>query len=216
MTGSKMFFKQIRSGGDRNFAYIIASIKIKEAAVVDPSPDATAVLDIVKRENLKIKYLINTHSHYDHSGSNKDIIKAAENNEITFINCCTVSSPEDWGQLYLQDLAVDIIKTPGHTPDSICIKAGSNLVTGDTLFVGKVGGTYSRDDAAAEFESLKKLMSLPDKIEVWPGHDYGVMLHSTIGYEKANNPFIKRLSSFDDFVWLKNNWAQYKIEHGIK
>jgi len=59
-------------------------------------------------------------------------------------------------------------------------------------------------------------MLLPDETEVWPGHDYGVMPHSTICYEKANNPFIKRLENFSDFLWLKQNWAQYKAEHGIK
>lgn len=211
-----MIFEQIKSGGDRNFAYIIASGKTKEAAVIDPSPDASAVLDIIKRENLKIKYLINTHSHYDHSSGNDDIRKAAGDKEITYINCCGNTPADDRGRFYLQDLAVEIIKTPGHTPDSICVKAGDKIVTGDTLFVGKVGGTYSEDDAVSEFESLKKLMLLPDETEVWPGHDYGVMPHSTIGYEKANNPFIKRLGSFSDFLWLKQNWTQYKAEHGIK
>ncbi|MBM3701255.1 MAG: MBL fold metallo-hydrolase [Actinobacteria bacterium] len=211
-----MFFKQVKSGGDRNFAYIIASGKTKEAAVIDPSPDAWGVLDIIKRENLKIKYLINTHSHYDHSSGNEDIKKLAGAENINYINCYGSTLKENKVQLHIHDLVVEAIKTPGHTPDSICIKAGDKIVTGDTLFVGKVGGTYSEDDARDEFESLKKLMELPEETEVWPGHDYGVMPHSTIVYEKANNPFIKRLGSFSDFLWLKQNWAQYKIEHGIK
>ncbi len=111
---------------------------------------------------------------------------------------------------------LEIITAPGHTPDSICIKAGTNLVTGDTLFVGKVGGTYSIEDAVAEFESLKKIMSLPPETEIWPGHNYGVKPHSTVAYELENNPFILRLADFDSFLWLKQNWADYKAEHGIK
>ena len=211
-----MFFKQVKAGGDRNFAYIIASGNIKEVAVIDPSPDASGVLAIIKKENLKVKYLINTHSHYDHSSGNDDIKKASGNEEITYINCYKNATAGDSRGFNIGDLPLEIILTPGHTPDSICIKAGNKLVTGDTLFVGKVGGTYSKDDAASEFESLKKLMELPDETEVWPGHDYGVMPHSTIGYEKKNNPFIKRLGNFSDFLWLKTNWAQYKVEHGIK
>ena len=79
-----------------------------------------------------------------------------------------------------------------------------------------MGGTYGRQDAAEEFESLKKLMVLDPETEVWPGHDYGIKPHSTIGEELTENPFIKRLDNFEDFLWLKENWAQYKIEHGIK
>lgn len=97
----------------------------------------------------------------------------------------------------------------------MCIKAENKLITGDTLFVGKVGGTYTEEDAGAEFESLKKLMLLHPETEVWPGHNYGVKPNSTIGYELQNNPFIKRLNSFEDFLWLKQNWAEYKLEHGI-
>ena len=118
--------------------------------------------------------------------------------------------------LDLGDLKIQVLLTPGHTPDSICIKAGDRLVTGDTLFVGKVGGTYGADDAREEFFSLKKLMSLPPETTVWPGHDYGVRPHSTIGDELKNNPFITRLNDFDDFLWLKQNWAEYKKEHNIK
>ncbi|MCK5222789.1 MAG: MBL fold metallo-hydrolase, partial [Candidatus Aminicenantes bacterium] len=111
---------------------------------------------------------------------------------------------------------VEFIHTPGHTPDSVCIKAGDNLITGDTLFVGKVGGTYSEEEAKEEFMSLAKLISLPGHIKVWPGHNYGTAPSSTIMNEKETNPFIQRLKNFNDFLWLKQNWAVYKVEHGIK
>ena len=88
-------------------------------------------------------------------------------------------------------------------------------MTGDTLFVGKVGGTSTREQALVEFESLKKLMALSPDIHVWPGHNYGVRPTSTIGEELESNPFILRLNNFDDFFWLKQNWAAYKLEHGI-
>ena len=81
--------------------------------------------------------------------------------------------------------------------------------------MGKVGGTYGEEDARTEFESLKKLMILPPDTEVWPGHNYGEKPSSTIGFELKNNPFIKRLNEFSEFLWLKQNWSKYKQEHGI-
>ena len=118
-------------------------------------------------------------------------------------------------------MKLQIIHTPGHTGDSLCVLAEGpgavgKLVTGDTLFVGKVGGTGFGDDARAEYDSLHdKLMILSDDVEVWPGHNYGVEPSSTIGNERKTNPFLLR-ESFEDFVDLKRNWLQYKAEHGIK
>jgi glyoxylase-like metal-dependent hydrolase (beta-lactamase superfamily II) len=113
-------------------------------------------------------------------------------------------------------LKVQIIHTPGHTPCSICLLVKDKLITGDTLFVGKVGGTRTKEDAREEFESLKKLMTLPKNTFVYPGHDVGVKPFSTIEEEQNTNPFIKRLNSFEDFFYLKNNWAAYKLKHNIK
>ena len=93
--------------------------------------------------------------------------------------------------------------------------APGKLVTGDTLFVGKVGGTDYGAGARAEYDSLhRKLMVLPDETEVWPGHDVGVAPRSTIGHEKRTNPFL-RCEDFAAFVELKRNWLEYKRRHGI-
>ena len=87
-------------------------------------------------------------------------------------------------------------------------------MTGDTLFVGKVGGTDFGKGARQEYDSLKKLMKLDDDIEVYPGHNFGVKPSSTIGHERTTNPFILT-HSFESFVELKQNWLAYKKEHGI-
>jgi len=122
---------------------------------------------------------------------------------------------DDGDTLELGSLTLTVIHTPGHTDDSICILGGDKLVTGDTLFVGKVGGTDFGEAARKEYNSLhKKLMTLDDNIEVCPGHDYGVAPTSTIGHERKTNPFILR-DSFESFVELKRNWLQYKTDHGI-
>jgi len=211
-----MIFKQIESGGDRNYAYLIACEKTREGALVDPSPDLFMVTKAVREEGVEIKYVINTHSHFDHSGGNDQFHRVKRGKPVTFINCGGDTEIKDGGTLNLGELNLEFIHTPGHTKDSICIKVKDKLITGDTLFVGKVGGTYSERDARMEFESLKKIMALPPGTEVWPGHNYGVRPCSTIGFELKSNPFIKRLGDFSEFLWLKQNWAIYKQEHGIK
>jgi glyoxylase-like metal-dependent hydrolase (beta-lactamase superfamily II) len=212
----KMIFKQIESGGDRNYAYIIGSEKTREAAVTDPSPDPSGVIKEIRQEKLKIRYLINTHSHFDHSGGNDYFKKSESGSEIIFINCSEETMASDGKVFNLGDIKLEFLSTPGHTPDSVCIKAGNKLITGDTLFVGKVGGTYGEMQAKTEFESLKKIMALPPDTEIWPGHNYGVKTSSTIKFELENNPFIQRLADFGEFLHLKETWAAYKQEHGIK
>lgn len=211
-----MIFKQIESGGDRNYAYLIVCEKTREGALVDPSPDTFKVMKTVKKERVEIKYVINTHSHFDHSGGNNYFQGAQVDRPVTFINCGAYTEVDDGKIIKLGELELEFIHTPGHTPDSVCIKVKNKLITGDTLFVGKVGGTYGKRDARMEFESLKKIMNLPCDTEVWPGHDCGVKPFSTIGFELKNNPFIKRLENFSEFLWLKQNWVTYKQEYGIK
>jgi hydroxyacylglutathione hydrolase len=212
----KMIFRQIESGGDRNYAYLVASEKTREGALIDPSPDPYPVIKTVKEEDVEIKYVINTHSHLDHSQGNEKFRLSKKDRSVIFINCGLGNGAGENRTLYLGELALELISTPGHTADSICIKANGKLMTGDTLFVGKVGGTYSEKDARAEFESLKNIIALEPDTEIWPGHNYGIKPSSTISYELENNPFIKRLGDFNEFLWLKQNWTQYKQEHGIK
>jgi glyoxylase-like metal-dependent hydrolase (beta-lactamase superfamily II) len=122
---------------------------------------------------------------------------------------------KDGEEIKIDNLTLKFIHTPGHTPDSMCILVEDRLVSGDTLFVGKVGGTGFGDDAKDEYNSLhKKLMVLPENTEVYPGHNYGVRESSTIGEEKRSNPFIL-CKSFEAFVDLKMNWAEYKRKNNV-
>jgi hydroxyacylglutathione hydrolase len=210
-----MIFRQLDSGGDRNFQYLIADEESLEAAVIDPGDNPAVIINAVRDENLKLVYIINTHSHFDHTGGNKTLSDNFGAKTACFGNSCNISL-HDGDTLSLGKTKLNIIHTPGHTPDSICILAGNELVTGDTLFVGKVGGTGFGKDAREEYDSLhKKLMTLPPETRVWPGHDYGVRKSSTIGDELRENPFIQR-KDFKSFLELKQNWTEYKRIHGIK
>lgn len=212
-----MIFEQIRTGGDRNFAYLVGDEESGQAALVDPSNDPNLCLAAAARHRLSVRYVINTHGHYDHTSGNA-AVRAATGAKVVAHK--SAAHPHDVGVsdgdlLRLGGLEISIIHTPGHTGDAICVLVAGKLITGDTLFVGKVGGTDFGDGARREFASLHRLMELPDATEVWPGHDYGVAPSSTIGRERSTNPFILR-KDFADFVYLKEHWAEYKAKHGIK
>lgn len=211
-----MIFHQIPSGGDRNYGYIAGCEKTKKAAVIDPSPDPQPCFEIARELGLTIEYVINTHTHFDHTGGNRFFKRNLKSQLVTHKNSNVGKIlVNDGDTLAVGEITLSFIHTPGHTVESMCILVEKELVTGDTLFVGKVGGTSTREQALVEFESLKKLMALPPDTRVWPGHNYGVRPTSTIGEELESNPFILRLNNFDDFYRLKQNWAAYKLEHGI-
>ena len=213
-----MFIKQFLTGGDRNFSYLIADETTSLAVVIDPSYSPELILDFTREKGYKIEYIFNTHDHYDHTNGNKVMKKLTGKTPLLFgdkesNSCKTVS---DGVRFPLGDLEINIIHTPGHTRDSICIHISDAVFTGDTLFVGKVGGTDFGAGARAEYDSLhKKLLKLPDSTRVFPGHDYGTAPESTIEKERENNPFLIQ-PEFETFVDLKRNWTEYKRKHGIQ
>jgi glyoxylase-like metal-dependent hydrolase (beta-lactamase superfamily II) len=212
-----MIFYQIDAGGDRNFAYLIGDGDGGSGALIDPPPSEDRYRELVDKHELKIEYVIITHGHGDHTWG---VSTAVER-----FGCKTVGHKsmllaldipvDDGDTLALGELELQIIYTPGHSDDAICVLCGDKLITGDTLFVGKVGGTDLGEGARKEWDSLHKLMKLDSDVEVWPGHDFGAAPSSTIGDELKTNPFLLR-NTFEDFVDLKANWIQYKKEHGIK
>jgi len=209
-----MIFEQIRVGGDRNYAYLIADELAREAALVDPGCSGEFLVEKIQNDGLRLVYVINTHPHSDHTRDNGLVAKATGAKIAAFGDgdVCLV----DGDVLKVGALELTVIHTPGHTPADICVLVDNKLVTGDTLFVGKVGGTGFGEDARIEFDSLHRLLDeLDDGVEVWPGHDYGVRPSSTIGEERQENPFLLR-EKFKDFLWLKKNWLDYKKKHNIK
>ena len=197
-----MFFKQIKHLSD-NFSYIIADQTTKEAAVVDPSFNSRVIISLLKDQNFRTKYIIDTHHHMDHTADNQ-AIKSAFDAKIVAHKLSRVAKDigvVDGDTLEIGQIRVSVIHTPGHSPDGICLLFDKKLLTGDTLFVGECGRTDLSDGSARDmYHSLfDKLSKLDDDIEVYPGHDYGPKPHSTIGWEKKSNYTLER-RTLDEFI----------------
>ncbi|MEW6068743.1 MAG: MBL fold metallo-hydrolase [Nitrospirota bacterium] len=203
-----MIIKKFIVGPLENNCFIIADEKTKEALIIDPGDEPDRILDLITENNFKVKYIICTHAHFDHIGAVSDIKKETDativihRDELDLYNNIE-NQGIMWGfkfdplpepdmfvsegdKLTIGDLNFEILHTPGHSPGGICLYGEGILITGDTLFAGSVGRT---DLYGGDFEKLKRsfkrLMSLPEKIKVLPGHG----TETTIGEEKINNFF---------------------------
>ena len=212
-------FEQIRTGGDRNFGYLLGHRPSGAAALVDPSFQPETLVERARAQGLDVELIVNTHGHADHTNGN------GRARELTgaplAAHAGAASGPdvplEDGASLDVGGLVVDVLHVPGHADDHVLLHVAEHRValTGDLLFVGKIGGTAGEAAARRELESLERVLrEIPDDTTTWPGHDFGCRPSSTIALEKATNPFL-RCDGFEAFYELKRAWPTFKEEHGL-
>ncbi|MCZ6616316.1 MAG: MBL fold metallo-hydrolase [Thaumarchaeota archaeon] len=186
-----MILIQIPREPEKNFSYILADEETKTGALIDPGIPAEEYLERSKKSGIAIKYVVNTHSHWDHILGNDEAIRLTGAELITHKNSKVEGSRQvvDGDIIELGATKIKVIHTPGHSPDGICLLADKKLLTGDTLFIGECGRTDLSGGSSEEmYDSLfHKIAVLHDDIEVYPGHDYGERASSTIGSEKRTN-----------------------------
>lgn len=190
--------------------YILGCEKTKTAAVIDPGGDENRILMELAESNLTLKYILNTHGHFDHVGGNKGmkdatgadiLIHALDASQLSHLSSTAMAmgmsledSPppdrtiEDGDMISFGDVTLKVIHTPGHSPGGVSFHADHVVFVGDTLFAGSIGRT---DFPGGDFELLRnsiqqKLFTLGDDVTVYPGH----MGTTTIGMEKKYNPFV--------------------------
>jgi glyoxylase-like metal-dependent hydrolase (beta-lactamase superfamily II) len=214
----QMIFEQIRAGGDRNFGYLLADRDAAQGVLIDPSYSPEQFVERARAQGITITYVVNTHGHPDHVDGNEQAVMATHA-KIAAHPLLRPDTPlADGSTLRVGRWTLEVLHVPGHADDHITLYEPSHqlLVTGDLLFVGKVGGTRTDGDAEVEWNSLQRLLaSVPDTATVWPGHDYGVRPSSTIGLERATNPFLQG-ERLEDFLRVKKEWAGLKARLGLR
>jgi glyoxylase-like metal-dependent hydrolase (beta-lactamase superfamily II)/rhodanese-related sulfurtransferase len=212
-----VYFKQLLDEHSGCASYVIASRETEEAAVVDPAIDPAPYLALLEERGFTLRYAIDTHVHADHVSGARRLVAAA-GGELCLHEAADVTYPArrlaDGETLPLGQLRLRVLHTPGHRPELISLLVinpprspePSMVLTGDSLLVGDVGRPDFGGGAAREqYESVTRLLRLPDWVAVFPGHFEGPCgkgmcgrPSTTIGFERLYNP-LARLER-DDFV----------------
>jgi glyoxylase-like metal-dependent hydrolase (beta-lactamase superfamily II) len=189
-----MKIAQIPVGSMLNFSYIVYDEKNSIGAIIDPSWDLEKLLVFLEKNNITAKYIINTHTHFDHILGNDQIseITRAEIIQHEKSTQKKERSVVDHENISIGELNLEVLYTPGHSEDSICLIVNKkSIITGDTLFVGNCGRVdLPGSNPEKMYDSLSKVANLDDPLVVYPGHNYGSTPTSTILIEKKNNPML--------------------------
>jgi glyoxylase-like metal-dependent hydrolase (beta-lactamase superfamily II)/rhodanese-related sulfurtransferase len=199
-----MFFESLRT--DRGcYSYVIGCEKSCEAVVVDPDLSlGERYLALAAQHGLRIHYVLDTHTHADHFSAVRGL---AEQLGVPSIMHRLSAAPfidlrvEDGETIRLGELRLDILHTPGHTADSICVVIPGHVLTGDTLLLGGTGRTdLPTGDPEQLYDSLfNHLLSLDGTLRVHPAHNYKGLPSTTLDEERANNPRLQKRER-DEFV----------------
>ena len=191
-----MIFEQIATGGCQS--YLIGCGDTCAAALIDPEvSQIDRYLALAAREGLRVRFVIDTHTHADHFSATRQLARRFE--APTVMHRATaapgvVMKVDDGEMLVIGKLRLRVLHTPGHTTDSMCLVAEDRVFTGDTLLIGGTGRTdLPSGDADALYDSLfGKLLTLDAALKVYPAHDYKGRSHSTLGAEIAGNPRLQQ------------------------
>ncbi|MGH9989123.1 MAG: MBL fold metallo-hydrolase [Nitrososphaera sp.] len=197
---------QIAVGQMANFTYIVADEENGEAAVIDPSWDLDKIFQTLKKNNWRTKYIINTHTHFDHVIGNEQMAEITGAMIVQHKNSQLKKdiAVSDGDTIEIGSIRLRVLYTPGHSKDSICLLLDDQFIlTGDTLFVGNCGRVDLPGSNAKEmYDSLfDRLTKLDEKLILYPGHNYGPTSISTIGHEKKTN-YVLRPRSKQEFLEL--------------
>ncbi len=224
-----MIVEQIEVGPMENFVYIVGCRASGEAAVVDPAWDVAAILRAAARSGLSIRRALLTHGHPDHMNGLEELMEATgaaaylHADEMAYMRMAAdyfgigvdfidrrsadfhlVRGGES---LFLGELSLSFIHTPGHTPGSMCVLVEKSLFSGDTLFIDACGRVDlpGGDPEKMWFSLNRTLKALADDIVLYPGHNYGTRPASTLGEAKRRNPYLQ-CESPQEFMRAMGSW----------
>jgi hydroxyacylglutathione hydrolase len=207
--GNILIIERLEVGPFASNCYLVACSETKEAFIIDPGADGKRIIKRVADLGLKVKYIINTHGHIDHVGSNSEVKEAfavpilIHENDAHMLQSPQASFAFFMGKnkfepadqtlkegdiLIAGNLKARVMETPGHTAGGISLDINGALFTGDTLFAGSIGRTDLPGGSYRQIiKSIKsRILPYPDEVKVFPGHGPP----TTVGMERKYNPFL--------------------------
>jgi hydroxyacylglutathione hydrolase len=194
----------------QNFVYLIGDREKKECVVVDPAWDVRGIVDMARADGMKLVGALATHYHPDHVGGRmfgfgidglSELMTAnpckvhvhkyeADGvRKVTGLSACDIETHESGDKIRAGDLEIELLHTPGHTPGSSCFRVENALIAGDTLFLQGCGRVDLPGGDPEEMRRTltQRLATLPDDMELYPGHAYGGE-HAALSRVRQINP----------------------------
>ena len=205
-----MIFNQFFDIVSCTYTYLVSSGKGREALIIDPVLEKTdEYVSFLKKLNLKLVKVIDTHIHADHITGLNELNKRTSCTRIMGENSKSEVVDlkiKDSEKITIEKIELKAIYTPGHTDCSYSYLMNDRIFTGDTLLINGTGRTdFQNGNSQDAYDSLfNKLLKLPEKTLVYPAHDYNGKKLSTIEQEKNNNPRLQ-VSSKEEYVEIMNN-----------
>ena len=203
-----MLFRELNRGKCKT--YLIGCEETRTAALVDPVKEKLErYLAVLAYEGLKLGVVIDTHTHADHRTASFDLRELVGASAVMHRRAPAPHIDrhvEDGDRIPLGKVDIEVLHTPGHTPDGISLYCGDRVLTGDTLMIRGTGRCdFAGGDAGAQYDAIvNKLFRLPDATVVYPAHDYRGNTCSTIGDEKRANPRVAGRTR-ESYIELMNN-----------
>lgn len=206
-----MRFHKLTLGDLGTNCYILADEASGKAMVIDAPDDADTILAFLRENDYTVQDILLTHGHYDHilalaelkaatgapvsiHENGRQFLRDGINNLCHYVGIAWTPVAadrylRDGDTIALGDTVFQVLHTPGHTSDCICLYGGGILISGDTLFQRSVGRVdHPTGSLRQEIDSIQeKLMPLPDEVRVYPGHGPS----TTIGEERKENPYLR-------------------------
>ena len=204
-----MIFKQFFDDVSCTYTYLLSSGKGREALIIDPVLEKTGeYISFLKKLDLKLVKVIDTHIHADHISGMKELHKQTdcasvmgEKSQSEVVNI----KIKDNEKIKIENIELTSMYTPGHTDCSYSFLMKDRIFTGDTLLIGGTGRTdFQNGNPIDQYHSLfDRILTLPEKTFVYPAHDYKGKKVSTIGQQKLTNPRLQ-VKSISEYVELMN------------